>query len=142
VTAVGEPSLALRLAPTVPGPADALAPDVVVVGVRSDRLDDDSRLLDRALLDADGFDGTLGQTRFVAGADDQLCLAVGLGPANEVGPEQMRTAGAAASRAAHSHARLAVDLLAAMADGADRPTTVAHSSRLAPSEEERYRSKR
>ncbi|MCU1452217.1 MAG: leucyl aminopeptidase [Acidimicrobiales bacterium] len=122
--------------PTVPDDAD-----LVAVGVRSDRLEEDAADADPAFLAALGFTGKVAQTLLVstlagdAGAEDAdapgpgaagggngqshgpLRLLIGLGPAADVGPAELRRAGAALVGATQRHRRVATTLLDAVADG-------------------------
>ncbi len=78
--------------------------------------------LDWGHLEANGCRGTLGQT-FVLPATDggPATLVVGMGPSGEVGPDQLRRAGAAVARAAKRYPSVAVRLLDAVAEPARRP---------------------
>lgn len=106
------------VAPTAVTPARPDGP-LHVRGLRSDRLADDAVGIDPAMLGAQGFEATAGQTQFATGADGELVLAVGLGPAADVGPAVVRRAAAMAARAARLHAHLVVDLLGRSPDGGD-----------------------
>src|SRR5687768_15313491 len=93
--------------------------DVVAVGLRQDRLEDDATAagLDHGAVVANGFEAKPGQTQLLPGGDG-LRLAVGLGPADEVDPKTMRRAGAAVARAARRHRRVGVGLLDLVNGGA------------------------
>ena len=101
----------IELTRTMPDDAD-----VVAVGLRQDRLEDDAAAagVDPAAVASNGFEAKPGQTQLLPGADG-LRLAVGLGPADEVEPKVLRRAGAAVARAARRHRRVAVGLLDAVA---------------------------
>ena len=98
-------------------PADA---EAVVLGVRSDRLDDDTAGLDRALLDAQGFEGKRDQRALVTDGDGGVRLLIGLGEAASVDAGALRRAGAALSRAASRYTAAATTMLDQLADGTDR----------------------
>jgi leucyl aminopeptidase len=103
----------IELTRTMPDDAD-----VVAVGLRQDRLEDDAAGagLDHGAVVANGFEAKPGQTQLLPGGDG-LRLAVGLGPADEVDPKVLRRAGAAVARAARRHRRVGVGLLD-LVDGA------------------------
>ena len=63
----------------------------------------------RSALESNGFTGKLGQTLLIPSSDG-VAVAVGVGPADEVDANALRTAAAAFCRAASQHARLATNL--------------------------------
>ncbi|MGZ4694573.1 MAG: leucyl aminopeptidase [Acidimicrobiales bacterium] len=97
---------------------------VVAVPVCSDQLGAEagSPDLDWGFLEASGCRGTLGQTFALPATDGgPAVLVVGMGPAEEIGPDQLRRAGAAVARAAKRYPAVAVRLLEAVAEPARRP---------------------
>ncbi len=97
---------------------------VVAVGVTRDELDDGSPPVGvaPAFATARGFTAKVGQTLVLAGADGEpTTLLVGLGAKGDVGPDGLRTAAAAVARACRRERVVAVRLLDAVADAADRP---------------------
>ena len=108
-------TISFRAAPT----SDDAA--VRVVGVRSDRLDEDLTPEDRGALDAAGFTGGPGEARLLSG-DDGLRVVAGLGPAAEVDVRALRRAGAAAARAARRLPSASVDVLGLLPEGLSAPT--------------------
>jgi leucyl aminopeptidase len=96
---------------------------VVAVPICSDQLGDDGPLGDSwAHLEASGCRGTPGQTFALPSADGgPTALVVGMGPSGEVGPDQLRRAGAAVARAAKRYPAVGVRLLDAVAEPARRP---------------------
>jgi leucyl aminopeptidase len=102
-------------------PADAT---VVAVGVLADDLPAGLAAvgIDSGYAEARGFTGKVGQTLTLAGRDgDPATLVVGLGPSNAVGPTVVRRAAAGLARAARREPVVAVRLLDALPEGADRP---------------------
>jgi leucyl aminopeptidase len=93
--------------------------DVVVVGVPADGVADSG--LDADVLAARGFEGKVGQAEVLTGANGAVTVAVGLGPADEIGPAVLRRAGAAAARAAARRTTAALTVLDQLPDDADRP---------------------
>jgi leucyl aminopeptidase len=66
--------------------------------------------LARDRLEAAGFDGSLGSTLVIAGAEEPTVVVVGTGPAGGLDAAGVRTAAAAFARAARGHADLALPL--------------------------------
>ena len=98
--------------------------DAVAVPVCSDRFgpEDGPADLDWDFLESRGFTGKLGQvTALPARSRDSVTLVVGLGPAADLGPHQIRRASGALARAASRHGGLAVHLLDAIDEPARRP---------------------
>jgi leucyl aminopeptidase len=96
---------------------------VVAVPICSDQLGEDGPLgADWAHLEASGCRGTVGQTFPLPSIDGGPArLVVGLGPSGEVGPDQLRRAGAAVARAAKRYPAVGLRLLEAVAEPARRP---------------------
>jgi leucyl aminopeptidase len=61
----------------------------------------------REALTSAGFTGRVGEALAIPGSGGPLRIAVGIGPASGVGPDELRHAGAAFARAAAGHQRLA-----------------------------------
>ncbi len=101
---------------------------LVVWGVTADALGApvDGRDVSPDYLAARGFKGRVGQTFAVPGHDGgPATLVVGLGPADELGPNVVRRAGGAIARAARRDRVVAVRLLDAIAEPARRPAAAA-----------------
>ena len=97
---------------------------VIAVPVCSDQLGDLEGPLGSywPWLEANGCKGTLGQTLALPAADDgPATLVVGMGPSADVGPDQLRRAGAAVARAAKRYPAVGLRLLDAVAEPARRP---------------------
>ena len=75
--------------------------------------------LDWAHLTALGFEAKKGDVRAVPGAGGGTTFVVGLGPADEVTPDVLRSAAGSLARAAKRFPSLAVDLLGALPEGGD-----------------------
>ncbi len=105
--------------PTTAGKIPART-DLVVAGVRSDRLDDDLAAagVGTAFAEASGFAGKEGSTLLAPAAQGKGpdVLAVGLGAAEGVGPARLRAAAGTAGRRATKHAKVAVTLAERAAD--------------------------
>ncbi|HEV2767950.1 MAG TPA: leucyl aminopeptidase [Acidimicrobiales bacterium] len=71
-------------------------------------------------LEARGFEAKVGETVALPGRGDATVVAVGVGPAADVGPDVLRRAAAALVRAAWKRDLMATTLLAAVPDGGDR----------------------
>ncbi len=89
---------------------------VLAIGVRADRLDEDTADVDAGFIAAQGFEGKAGQSLLVPGGDG-LRLLLGLGPAAAVGPTTLRRAAGVAARAARREPSLALDLLGTLPEG-------------------------
>jgi leucyl aminopeptidase len=120
-------SIAIELTRT-PDRPDGGAVDALGVGVFADRLEagEVPAGLDPGFLAAQGFTAKPGQACVVPGAaggdgPGPVIVALGLGPAAEVGLGTYRKAGAALARATSRRAHLAADLLDGVPDGLDRP---------------------
>lgn len=102
------PSMAVRVAVGRSAPDDATVIGVPVAtdgDVPRERLD-----LDRATLEASGFNGGVGETLVLPRADGPTIIEIGVGPRADLGPAAIRDAAAAFARAAMRHANLAIDL--------------------------------
>ncbi|HEU5149762.1 MAG TPA: leucyl aminopeptidase [Iamia sp.] len=110
------------MTPTTAGKVPART-DLVVAGVRSDRLDDDLAAagISAAFAEASGFTGSDGSTLLApgAGAKDPDVLAVGLGATADVDANRLRSAAGTAGRKATRHPKVAVTLAERVADGVD-----------------------
>ncbi len=82
----------------------------------------DGHGVEPAQLEARGFEAKVGETVTLAGRGDATVVAVGVGPAADVGPDVLRRAAAALVRAAWKRSSMATTLLAAVPDGGDRAT--------------------
>ena len=112
-------SLSFELAKDLPEDVSGVA-----VPIFSDQLGPEagSPDLDWAHLVGSGCKGTLGQVFSLPGVDDApTTLVVGMGPSADVGPDQVRRAGAAVARAAKRYPAVGVRLLEAIAEPARRP---------------------
>ena len=97
---------------------DDVEVDLVAVGVRQGRLDDDAPGLDPNVATIAGFEGKVAQTLLTT-TDAGVRLLVGLGESPD--PAQYRKVGAAVSKAAVKGRSVAVDALSDL-DGTDRAT--------------------
>ncbi|MGQ0832699.1 MAG: leucyl aminopeptidase [Microthrixaceae bacterium] len=103
-------SLRIELARTAPPDVDGVA-----VGVVEGRLEGGE--VDWGFLASQGFTAELADVRAVAGADGRPTFVVGLGPADKVDADALRTACGALARSARRQRSLAVDVLALVAEG-------------------------
>ncbi|HMJ78610.1 MAG TPA: M17 family peptidase N-terminal domain-containing protein, partial [Iamia sp.] len=106
--------------PTTAGKVPART-DLVVAGVRADRLDDDLAAagVSAAFAEASSFTGKDGASLLAPGATDKApdVLVVGLGAAADVDANRLRRAAGTAGRRATRHGRVAVTLGDLAADG-------------------------
>jgi leucyl aminopeptidase len=96
----------VAVARSLPDDATAFGVPVAADGaVPRERVD-----LDRAILEASGFDGRVGEVLVLPRTDGPTMIEIGVGPRAELGASAIRDAAAAFARAASRHANLAVDL--------------------------------
>lgn len=103
-----DPSMvaAIEVARLVPDGATVIGVPVATDGdVPRERLD-----VDRATLEASGFNGAVGQTLVLPRADGPMVVEVGVGARASLDAAAMRDAAAAFARAAVKHGHLAIDL--------------------------------
>jgi leucyl aminopeptidase len=99
-------SVAVTVARAVPDGATALGVPVASDGaVPRERVD-----LDRAMLEASGFDGRVGEVLVLPRTEGPTLIEVGVGPRGDLEASVIRDAAAAFARAAGRHADLAIDL--------------------------------
>jgi leucyl aminopeptidase len=109
-------AVAIDVVREVPPEATALAVPVASDGaVPRERAD-----LDRATLEASGFDAAVGETLVLPRVDGPMIIEVGVGPRASLDLAAIRDAAAAFARAAGKHARLAVDLTGVASEIEDR----------------------
>ena len=123
--------MAPRITPTTAGKVPART-DLVVAGARSDQLDADlsSAGVSAAFAEASGFTGGNGSTLLapaVSGRGPDV-LVVGLGDADEVDANRLRSAAGVAGRRATRHGRVAVTLGSLVADGVSSERTPTRSA--------------
>jgi leucyl aminopeptidase len=96
----------VTVARAVPDDATALGIPVATDGaVPRERVD-----LDRAILEASGFDGHVGEVLVLPRSEGPTLVEIGIGARADLGAAAMRDAAAAFARAASRHANIAIDL--------------------------------
>jgi leucyl aminopeptidase len=128
-------AIEFQLAKVLPDDVDA-----VVMGVASDHLDQCP--FDRAELEARSFEGKLGQSTTLAGADGRAYVLTGLGPSADVDVNTIRRAAAVAARQGSKRRSLA-SLLSVDVESGERPAVaraVAEGMSLATYRFDRYKS--
>ncbi len=99
-------NVTVEVARTAPEGATVIGVPVATDGdVPRERLD-----LDRATLEASGFNGEVGETLVLPRVDGPTIIEIGVGPRADLGAAAVRDAAAAFARAAVRHANLAIDL--------------------------------
>ena len=104
-------SIEITLARKAPARAE-----LVGIAITSDEVADKPHDLDWAVLEARGFDGSVGQAQIVGGPDKPV-VALGMGPAADVNATAFRRAGVALARSAKRVPRAAADVLGATGEG-------------------------
>jgi leucyl aminopeptidase len=107
--------LTVELARTAPTDVDARA-----IGVTTGRLEGEG--VDWDFLAAQGFEGKKGEVRTTAGPDGRPVFVVGLGPAEKVDADVLRSAAGSLIRIAKRATSLSVDGVAAVGDRIDGAT--------------------
>lgn len=109
-------SIEITIARKVPARAE-----LVGIAITSDEVADKPHGLDWQVLEARGFDGSVGQAHIVSGEAGPV-VALGMGAADKVNATAFRRAGVALARAAKRTKRVAADVLGAAGDLVDAAT--------------------
>ncbi|MEM7287163.1 MAG: leucyl aminopeptidase [Actinomycetota bacterium] len=107
-------SIEITLARKAPARAE-----LVGIAVTSDEVADKPHGLDWDVLEARGFDGSVGQAHIVSG-DNGAVVALGVGAADEINATAFRRAGVALARASKRAKKVAADVLDAAGDALSR----------------------
>ncbi len=107
-------SIEITLARKAPARAE-----LVGIAITSDEVADKPHDLDWAVLEARGFDGSIGQAQIVGGPDGPV-VALGMGAADSIDTTAFRRAGVALARSGKRLQRLAADVLGAAGDAVSK----------------------